>query len=91
MSNEWSYERQTVLGKGAYGIVYLGHLNGVGSVAVKRIARAEFSAAATEQESREEAAMTQLNHPNVLKLYNVALDESFKYMLFILKYIIDLF
>jgi len=79
MCTEWSYERQTVLGRGAYGIVYLGHLNRVGPVAVKRIARAEFAAAATEQQSREEAAMAQLDHPNVLKLHYVAVEDSFKY------------
>ena len=80
MSVEWSYDKETILGKGVYGVVYLGELHGVvGPVAVKRITRVEIASDQNAQdESREEAAMANLNHRNVLKLYHVTTDHHFK-------------
>ncbi|KAI9561019.1 hypothetical protein GHT06_011975 [Daphnia sinensis] len=75
----------TFLGKGAYGIVYEGSWNGK-KVAIKRIDKTEFfvlksstADSTNARQQREEDNMRKLDHPNVLKLLHVEVDENFKY------------
>ena len=73
-----SWDRNKLLGKGAYAYVYAGKLNGQ-DVAVKRL---QIEDAAPMDDcvvsDREVEAMIELDHPNVLKLLFVKQDENFK-------------
>lgn len=70
------------LGRGGYGSVFYGTLTTKNnkdepknkiSVAVKRI-----DTTPAVGNKREEAALRKLNHPNVLRLFNVAYNDSFR-------------
>ena len=70
------------LGRGGYGSVFYGTLTTKNnkdepknkiSVAVKRI-----DATQAVGNKREEAALRKLNHPNVIRLFNVAYNDSFR-------------
>lgn len=71
------------LGKGGFGIVFEGTLHG-NPVAIKRIDKTEFilpNESLDQRNSRlqrEEQAMKNLDHPNVLKLLHVEDDDHFK-------------
>ena len=60
-----------ILGKGGFAIVYRGTLNGL-PVAVERIENDRL------EENREENALVQLNHPNVIKLCHIRSDGVFR-------------
>lgn len=70
----FQFDRQTILGQGAYGPVFAGEWNNV-TVAVKRIQLHDLLS------DREESTMKDLNHRNVVKLYAVEEDENFKYLI----------
>lgn len=59
------------LGEGGYGKVFIGSFEGR-EVAVKRVE-------SINTDEREETALKHLNHSNVVKLYHVESDESFKW------------
>jgi serine/threonine protein kinase len=67
-----SIDRQKVLGKGAYGIVYEGTWKGR-KVAVKRIQIENV-----KNNKGGEEALQYLDHPNVVKLYHVESDIDFR-------------
>jgi serine/threonine-protein kinase/endoribonuclease IRE1 len=66
-------DRAKILGKGNYGIVYEGFLDGV-KVAVKRIPKE--NAASSKQ---EEDALKIFNHEHIIKLFHVEENIDFKY------------
>lgn len=68
------YSRERILGRGAFGTVFLGTLDGV-EVAVKRVQLLDLEEGV---HTREENAMKLLDHPNVLKLIHVEENEDFK-------------
>lgn len=63
--------KDSMLGQGAYAVVYPGKWAGQ-KVAVKRIQLVDLLT------DREESSMRDLNHPNILKLFDVVKDKSFK-------------
>ncbi len=63
---------RTLLGKGGYGFVFLGTLNGQ-QVAVKRVQLDD-----TDPVDNEEKVLQQLNHPNVVRLFYCHTDDDFK-------------
>jgi serine/threonine protein kinase len=65
-------DRSKILGSGSYGIVFEGTWNGK-KVAVKRVQIAN-----TESSKPEEEALQKLDHPNVIKLFDVQSDEDFR-------------
>jgi serine/threonine protein kinase len=65
------FERETVLGSGRYGTVFRGEWNNK-RVAVKRIELAKCA------NKKEEEALQKLDHPNVVKLFEVESDRDFK-------------
>jgi serine/threonine protein kinase len=67
-----SIDRQKVLGKGRYGIVYEGTWMNR-KVAVKRIQIENV-----ENNKGEVEALQKLDHPNVVKLYHVESDIDFR-------------
>lgn len=69
-----SFDRNKVLGEGAFGVVYEGVWNNT-IVAVKRI---PIRHAASNEE--EENALKMLDHINVNKLFHVEKDQDFKYL-----------
>ncbi|KAI9561074.1 hypothetical protein GHT06_012030 [Daphnia sinensis] len=74
------FDRNVVLGNGVDGTVFLGTFGGE-KVAVKRIQIRVGHDVDDVRRSREEAAMKQLEHPNVLKLIEVEKDLDFKYLI----------
>jgi predicted Ser/Thr protein kinase len=66
-------DRQKILGKGGFAIVFEGTWGGV-KVAVKRILKSD---AVTKEQ--EEKALKMLDHINVIKLFHVEEDQDFKY------------
>ena len=68
------YERNRILGRGTIACVFYGTLNQV-PVAVKRIQLHDLE---ESFQIREETAMRQLDHPNVVKLLHVEENEDFK-------------
>jgi len=60
-----------ILGKGGFAIIYRGTLKSL-PVAVKRIENDRL------EENREENALVQLNHPNVIKLCHIRSDGEFR-------------
>ena len=66
-----SIDREKVLGKGRYGIVYEGTWMGR-KVAVKRIQIENV------ENNKEEKALQKLDHPNVVKLYHIESDSDFR-------------
>ncbi len=69
-----TFERTKILGRGTFACVFYGTLDGV-PVAVKRIQLHDLEESI---QHREETAMRQLDHPNVLKLLHVQENEDFK-------------
>jgi serine/threonine protein kinase len=69
-------DREKILGKGKYGIVYEG-VWGATKVAIKRI---PVEKAASRNE-REVNALKKFDHENVIKLFHVEEDTDFKYYL----------
>lgn len=69
------YNRSKILGNGTFATVFLGTWNGE-AVAVKRI---EMHKLNKRFKDREEVAMRQMDHQNVLKLKEVQENEDFKY------------
>ena len=70
---EVTIDRSQILGRGAYATVFVGKWRNI-DVAVKRI---ELHDLLTD---REEKAMKELDHPNVIKLLNFEEDSYFKYL-----------
>jgi hypothetical protein len=66
------YNGSKVIGSGYQSGVFPGTHNGT-QVAVKRVLLRE-----TRLISREEQALRSFNHPNILKLFDVTEDETFK-------------
>ena len=66
--------KKKILGKGGNAVVFSGAFGGV-EVAIKRIQLHDLDEAI---HSREEDAMKQLYHPNVIKLLHVEINEDFK-------------
>ena len=64
------YEKEKELGRGSYGIVYLGTFQGI-DVAVKRIPLEWV-------EKREEDAMCRFDHQNIVKLLCVEQEPESK-------------
>lgn len=76
----WDYDSAKILGKGTFGMVFLGEFNG-DPVAVKRIDKVEFTntGLTAAEMDKEEVAMTKLDHHNVVKIHFVDTDPYFKY------------
>ena len=72
----FSFERQKVLGKGNFGVVFEGNWNGQ-RVAVKRINLMDLETRRNGEESPEEV-LKNLDHLNVIKLFHVDSDMDFK-------------
>ena len=72
------YDREVLLGKGAYGSLFLGKY-GNRQVAVKRVSLHNV------ESDIEEKALLQLDHPNIVKLFYSESDEHFRYV-FLLYY-----
>ena len=70
-SEEGVVDFNAILGKGGFAIVYRGTLKGL-PVAVKRIENDRL------EENREENALVQLNHPNVIQLSHIRSDGEFR-------------
>ena len=78
MEAQLSWDRNKLLGKGAYAYVHAGKLNGQ-DVAVKRLQIEDVAPVEDCVVSdREVEAMKELDHPNVLKLLHVKQDDYFK-------------
>lgn len=74
MSEVKKFDFRNLLGEGRYGKVFLGDWDEV-KVAIKRV-EIDIN---TQNNGQEEEAMRKLNHPNVIKLFNVESDEVFRY------------
>ncbi|XP_057372419.1 serine/threonine-protein kinase/endoribonuclease ire-1-like [Daphnia carinata] len=77
------YDKDDLLGEGVESYVFKGTFAG-DEVAVKRMEKKFGQKKANEEkdfQTREEKAMKQFNHPNVLKLLEVQEDENFKYLI----------
>lgn len=68
-----TYDRNRLLGKGGYGAVFLGMLNGK-EVAVKRIEHHNRS------DDKEEKALRILDHPNVIKIFATEDNDDFRWI-----------
>lgn len=73
------YNKDKKLGSGISADVFLGTFAGK-EVAVKKILKRMDPDVDKAIQSREEKAMTKLEHPNVLKLIEVQEDSDFKYV-----------
>ena len=82
---ELSFNREDVLGKGSYGIVYQGKYKDTIDVAIKRIVKEEFN------KFEEEIFLRIGNHPNIVRFYHVEKDEDFMYYLLRISYHIKRF
>ena len=69
------FDLDKILGEGRYGKVFRDVWRGM-EVAVKRI---EKSPNIQNDDNKEEEAMQKLNHPNVIKLFDVGSDFYFRY------------
>src|SRR5262245_34051055 len=76
------YQIESVLGRGAMGVVYLAHDDAIGRpIAIKVL---DLSLAPTERIrqdfmqrfTREARAAGRLNHPNIVTIYDAGLDET---------------
>ena len=70
------YDRSKILGRGGFATVYSGKLDGK-QVAVKRLQQ-DLAVNNGNQGKREEEALRELDHPNVISLLHVEEDEDFK-------------
>jgi serine/threonine protein kinase len=73
MSVVKKFDFRNLLGEGRYGKVFLGYWNEM-KVAIKRVEISD-----EQNNGQEEEAMRKLNHPNVIKLFDVDSDEVFRY------------
>jgi len=65
---------KTVIGRGGFGFIFKGFLGPTRKpVAVKRVMLEDV-----EGSEREEEALRNLKHPNVVELYHVKSDSSFR-------------
>jgi Protein tyrosine and serine/threonine kinase len=70
-SEDGDVDFNEILGEGAFAIVHRGALKGM-PVAVKRIENHRL------EKNREENALIQLNHPNVIHLFHVKSGDIFR-------------
>lgn len=70
------YAKEEVLGRGTFGIVYLGIFNEE-EIAVKKILLN-----LSEKEGREVDLQKNLSHENVLKICRVVEDDDFRYLIY---------
>lgn len=75
----FEYVEKNILGQGTFGFVYDGRCSCHGRVAIKKVAIDHI-----DQETKEDELMN-LNHPNVVRLYHIESDNSFRSIYFILK------
>lgn len=68
-SDKIQFDKEVVLGKGAFSRVFKGTYNGE-EVAVKRVDLLEYTA-----NERELRTLRNLDHPNVVKFYHAESDE----------------
>ena len=74
------------IGKGSYSSVYKGfHKNSLKEVAVKRIEYENIDIKLKNQINSEMNLMKKINHPNIVKLYDIYFDNE-KFIYFILEY-----
>jgi serine/threonine protein kinase len=73
------YAKEDVLGRGTFGIVYLGIFNEE-KIAVKKILLN-----LSEKEGREVDLQKNLSHENVLKICRVVEDDDFRYLIYACK------
>ncbi len=72
MSNVKEFDNEKKLGEGGFGVVFQDVWRGI-PVAVKRIKLGDI-----ESNGREEDALDKLDHPNVVKLFDVESDSVYK-------------
>ncbi|KAK4004994.1 Uncharacterized protein APZ42_016109 [Daphnia magna] len=77
VSDRLSYDDNAILGKGTAGFVFRGSFGDDIPVAVKRVKLASMQKEAVQK--REEEMFASLDHPNVIKLYHIEEDLTFKY------------
>jgi serine/threonine-protein kinase/endoribonuclease IRE1 len=65
-------DREQILGKGRFGIVYMGSWNRM-PVAIKRIQLVHL-----DSSEKEEEALRNLKHPNVIQIYHAENDTDFR-------------
>ncbi len=65
------FDRQVRLGVGGYGSVFPGTYRGI-KVAVKRVLLIDATG------DDEESILKQLDHPNIVKLFDCEIDDDFK-------------
>ncbi|EFX83036.1 hypothetical protein DAPPUDRAFT_101008 [Daphnia pulex] len=65
--------REQILGKGGFGTVYMGSWNRM-PVAIKRIQLVHL-----DSSEKEEEALRNLKHPNVIQIYQAENDDDFRY------------
>lgn len=75
MAYQIEYDIQKMLGSGGHSFVFLGKY-GQNTVAVKRVQKVQIPS----EGSREEEALKQLNHPNIVKLLHVEDQQHFRYV-----------
>ena len=80
VSDRLSYNEGGILGKGASGFVFSGTLDGQMPVAVKRVQLDSglMPQRKAEAQKKEEEAVRQLDHPNVVKILHLDQDLSFR-------------
>ncbi len=79
VSDSLSYDDNEILGKGTAGFVFRGSFGqDKNPVAVKRVQLASLRKD-EEFQKREEDALASLDHPNVVKLFHVEDDFTFRY------------
>ena len=71
------WDETILLGSGAFGDVFLGFLN-EDMIAVKRVKLEDSNNGMNELIEREETAMKQMDHENVLKLLFVIQNQQYK-------------
>ncbi len=70
-------DKETILGRGTFSVVFKGYYDGVGSVAIKRIQLDDSN----NQENTQMILNNQNNTcQNIVKLYHVENDDDFKYI-----------
>jgi len=79
------YEIERELGRGAMGVVYLGHDPKIGRrVAIKTLTYAQYDDAVIEdlkaRFNREAEAAGRLSHPNIVTVYDVGEEEDLSYI-----------
>lgn len=78
VSDRLCYDDNAILGKGTAGFIFRGLFGDDIPVAVKRVKLASMQTEGVQK--REEEALASLNHRNVVKLYHIEKDSTFKYI-----------